>query len=108
MTINYITYNGKKMSLRSWARMWGTNYDTALRRWKRGERDIWKLINMDGPRKFTISKEDREWLKATAFARKGQESFSQKYKIRDAEWDIACDLIGIPRAFANELKEAMQ
>ena len=108
MTINYVKYNGKKLSLRSWARMWNTPYITALQRWKRGERDPWRLIGFDGPRQFTITEDQKEWLKATAFARKGQESVGKKYKMADSEWDIACDLIGLPRAFADELKEAMK
>ena len=107
MTVHYIEYHGKKISLRKWCALWNVSYNSALSRKKRGVRGKWKLLGFDGPRPFPVTPEERTWLRETYFARKGQEAKSQKYKARDSEWDIACDLIGMPRIFADELREAM-
>lgn len=87
-----LTVDGKEYSLRAWVESQGGSYDIALRRWHAGERDPEKLI--DNYLQKPITKADLQWLKETRRARKGMAE----------EWEIACDLIGQPRARADELR----
>ena len=104
---HYVEYNGKPMSLKKWCGLWGKSYNTAICRWRRGSRDKWALVGFTEPQPFPISKEQIEWLRETKYARSGQKKCSIKTKHHDSEWEIACDLVGIPRRFMDEVKEAM-
>ena len=104
---HYVEYHGKPISLRKWCALWGKSYNTAICRWRRGIRDKWELIGFTEPQPFQISKEQLEWLRETKYARSGQKKCSIKTKCHDDEWIIACDLIGLPRRFVDEVKEAM-
>ena len=84
-----ITVDGKETSLRYWVESQGESYEKALRRWAMGERDPNKLI--DGIAKKKITEEGIKWLRATRWCRRGQPN----------EWEIACDLIGVPHSMAE-------
>jgi hypothetical protein len=102
-------YKGKRISLSALAEAFNVSYDTCLRRYNAGERDPWKLLfGPNGkPVKFSISDEDIEFLQETRHYRKDQKQVRGRTGHSDNEWDIACDLIGIPRIFAKELEEAI-
>ena len=104
-----VIYNGRKVSLKALAQAFGVSYDSCLHRWNRGYRDPWELMFGEGagPIKFRVTPEQMKWLRETRACRKGQVQTKKGYSRIDSEWVIACDLIGIPRVFANELKEAM-
>lgn len=92
-----VDFGGEVQSLRKWAEEVGVCYDTVLRRWHVGVRDPDALLEgLDYVRR-PITPEDIKWLRLTKYARSGQLD----------EWEIACDLIGVPRARADELKEAL-
>lgn len=92
-----INIDGKMQSLRQWAQDVGVSYDTVLRRWHTGIRDADELLQGLEYVKRPITKADIEYLQETKYARSGQAD----------EWQIACDLIGVPRIRAKELKEAL-
>lgn len=104
-----VYFNGKKVSLKALTIMFNVAYDSCLRRWNMGMRDPWELLFGRGaqPVKFTVTEDDLAWLRETRAYRKGQTATTGRHGTKDGEWEIACDLIGIPRVFANELKEAL-
>ena len=106
---HYVKFNGKSITVRALADAFGVPYDACLSRYRRGYRDPWKvLFGPEGkPVEFTLTEEQRRWLQDTRWAREGQEPTRGSGGHRDGEWEIACDLIGVPRAFAENLKEAM-
>lgn len=105
-----VAMNGKRISLKALAEAFGVCYDSCLHRWHRGFRDPWELLYGEGakPIKITLTDEQLEWLQETKYARSGQTFSKGKNGVcRDDEWTIACDLIGVPRVFAEEVKEAL-
>lgn len=94
-----VTPDGETVSLCRWAAEHGVPLTTVMYRWRCGSRDPMELVygeQMIRPR--AITPEDVEWLRETRFARIG---------MRD-EWKIACDLIGIPRSRAKELRRVCE
>ena len=90
-----VTHEGRTMTLEAWARVAGVTVTLARYRWRRGARTYDQLFGDAPPTsRLTLSPENRKWLEETRPARKG---------MRD-EWKIACDLIGIDRWHAPELK----
>ncbi len=92
-----VNFDGKARSLREWAQEVGVSYDTVLRRWHTGVRTEDGLLAGLGYVKRPITNADMEFLQETRYARAGQAD----------EWQIACDLIGVPRCRAAELREVM-
>jgi len=97
----------QKMTLYDWAKKNGTSPETANKRWRRGERDPFKLIGKNQAKKkattkamipVDISWQTLEYLEQTAWCRKGMPD----------EWEIACDLAGIPRYHAGYLQWLME
>lgn len=93
-----VDFDGEPMPLKHWARKHGLCDSTLYYRWHRGCRDIDSLVkglqpSPDAP----ITEEDIKYLRETKYARSGQWN----------EWEIACDLIGIGRHRAKEVKEAL-
>ena len=94
-----ITHDGETKSLRQWAAEYGVAYHTAKYRWNNGFRDFDKLFSPEQIRKpLYIPDWAVEWLRVTHRARAGQSN----------EWQIACELIGLPVGRAKELKKAME
>lgn len=96
---HWVKYKGKNMSLRVFADAFNVPYEPCLRRYNKGIRDPIKLAYGETAteKPFKLTEEQKEWLGETRCWRSKQED----------EWEIACDLIGIPRIFADDLKEAM-
>lgn len=105
-----INFNGRTVTLKALSDAFGVPYDTCLKRYKRGYTDPWEILYGPGgtPRTLYISEEQKKWLRETARCRRGQIRAKGKNEHTDAEWDIACDLIGVPRAFSKELREVME
>lgn len=94
-----VGFDGETTSLKAWATKHGFQYDTVLRRWHAGIRDPKLLSNgliMTKPK--PISQKDIEYLQETRYARRGMAY----------EWKIACDLIGVPRCRAEEVRKAVE
>lgn len=95
----YLTHNGKTLPVKEWARMLHVPYQTAVDRYKRGERVFErvfeKAVIKDEP--LFVSEENMRWLRRTKKMREGQ----------DDEWIIACDLIGISHGYADDLRRLM-
>ena len=98
--LKLVTHDGVTMPLGSWARLLGANYHACVYRWKLGIRDFDSLMNgwnrdeVSQDQGLSLSKESIDFLKATRYARAGQKD----------EWIIACDLAGVSRSYAEELK----
>lgn len=93
-----VSFDGEPMSLKRWAAKHGLSYSTVLYRWNHGFRDFDGLTKGIQPsREAPITTADIEYLQETRYARRGQWN----------EWEIACDLIGIKRYRAPELKRAV-
>lgn len=90
----YVEHDGKHLSLKEWSTLLGVHYATALDRYQRGERDFYKLFKGGCIMPLRIRDEDIRWLRQTRWARKGQAD----------EWLVACDLIGVPRIYADEIR----
>ena len=105
-----VRFNGKAISVKQLAEAFGVPYDTCLARYHRGFRNPWEILYGEGaePMEFKVTQEQINWLRETLAYRKGQVATKGKEGHRESEWDIACDLIGIPRVFANNLKEVME
>lgn len=103
-----VEFRGKQISLRSLADAFKVPYRSVLNRWNRGLTDPWELLFGAGakPQKVRITKEQIAWLKDTKEFREGQTKV--RGMDRDDEWEIACDLIGLPRVFVEEVKEALE
>ena len=106
---NYVEINGKLLTLRQLADLYRVPYGRVLYRWRCGLHDPWELIGGPGgkPVPIPLTAEEKSWLHETERARRGMVANSTKIGLNVGEWDIACDLIGIPRRFARELREAL-
>lgn len=104
-----VCVKGKMMSVKALAEAFDAPYMSCLNRFHEGYRDPWEILYGKGakPKEFHVTQEQIDWLKETEYYRRGQKQLRGKVGHQDREWDIACDLIGIPRVFADELKEAM-
>ena len=104
-----VRFRGKLISVKQLAEGFGVPYDSCLRRWHQGVRDPWKILFGEGgkPVEFKVTPEQIEVLQETRYYRRGQEATKGSGGHRDSEWTIACDLIGIPRIFSEDLKEAL-
>lgn len=103
-------YKGRKISIRKLTEAYNVNYNAALYRYNQGIRDPWELLFGKGakPQKITLRKDQIDYLRDTEKYRKGQTRIRGHIGHLDDEWDIACDLIGVPRIFSEEVKEAME
>lgn len=94
----YLTHEGRTLPLREWAAMYNVSYQTAVDRFRKGL--SFNKIFSNVPIKsmpLSVSEENIRWLEKTRYARAGQED----------EWQIACDLIGVPRGFAEDLRRLL-
>lgn len=99
MSIYRITHDGDCHSLKVWAEMLGVPYRTAQYRWHNGIRDFEHLFGKEYPlRSLNIREQDLEWLRETRHARKGMKD----------EWKIACELLGISKHRAGELRKLVE
>lgn len=104
-----VNFKGRLITVRALAEAFGVPYEACLHRFHRGFRDPWEILFGEGgkPVEFKVTEEQIKWLRETMLYRKGQTATKGKNGHRDSEWEIACDLIGIPRVFKDELKEAI-
>lgn len=104
-----VKFNGRTVTVKALADAFSVPYDSCLARYHKGCRDPWELLygKGAGPVDFSVSPEQLSWLRETRYARKNQQYTKGKFKHVDGEWEIACDLIGIPRVFADELRKAV-
>lgn len=94
-----LTHNGETKSLRRWAEEMGCNYGTVKYRWQIGIRDFELLFGKEvALRPLNVREQDIEWLKETRYARKGLKN----------EWQIACELLGINKHRAEELRKLVE
>lgn len=95
-----LTVEGETYTLAQWAERNGVHHSSAYYQWQKGVRDPYELLYGPGGKRieFSVTKADLDYLFETWLARSGQED----------EWDIACDLIGMPRIFKNKLKQKME
>lgn len=99
MSYYRIVHDGDCHSLKVWSELLGVPYNTAMYRYRNGIRDFERLFGKGNSlRPLNIREQDIEWLKETRFARRG---------MRD-EWKIACELLGISKHRARELKELIE
>lgn len=89
-----VMFSGKPQSLKAWCNEMGGCYTTVLYRWHQGIRTPEDLLRGTRLARKEITKQDLQYLRETRFAREGQPD----------EWEIACDLIGVPHSRARELK----
>ena len=104
-----VEFKGRMVSLKALSEGFNVPYTSVLTRYRRGYRDPWELLYGEGatPQKLHLTEEQKAWLRETKPYRSGQRHIQGYWGHVDNEWDIACDLIGIPRVFADELKEAI-
>lgn len=95
-----VIVRGKEIPLYEWADLNCAKRVAVESRWNKGIRDPYALIRgLKGTATMpTITKEMVEWLEDTHFARRGSAK----------EWEIACELIGIHKNFAEQLKAYME
>lgn len=94
-----IVHDGECHSLRGWSEMLGCPYSTAQQRYRNGIRDFALLFGKDiALRPLNVSEQDIEWLRETRYARKGLKN----------EWQTACELLGINKHRAKELKRLVE
>lgn len=99
-----LTVDGVTNRLPIWARIVGIPEQTVRSRYKRGKRTFEELFcpvysrEKDKQQPFIVTKEMKRWLEETRYARRG----------RPDEWQIACELIGVSRSRAEELKKMME
>ena len=97
-TKHYLSHNGVCKPLKDWAREYDISYSTVLSRFKQGERDFNKLLSVSGGRvPLRLSEENVSWLKSTRWARKGQPD----------EWELACDLVGVPHVYVDDIRRIL-
>lgn len=104
-----VNFNGRLISVKALAEAFNMPYDSCLYRFHNGERDPWKILYGPSgtPQTLSLTREQIQWLKETARYRRGQTQTRGRIGHRDSEWDIACDLIGVPRMFAKDVEAAL-
>lgn len=101
--------DGQPVCLKAWAEKNGLNYTTVLHRWHMGARDPEALKQkLPTVKRKPITEEDIRYLQETRYYRRDQLPTMGSGGHRDSEWVIACDLIGIPRSRAEELRKAVE
>ena len=99
MSVYRIVHDGDCHSLRVWAEMLGVPYRTAQYRYRNGIRDFDLLFGKGTElRPLNVREQDIEWLRETRYARKGLPN----------EWKIACELLGISKHRAGELRKLVE
>ena len=94
-----ITLTNEGRLLRRRAEEMGCNYGTVKYRWQIGIRNFDMLFNGGDPKTpLGLTKEDIEWLRFTRDARRGMRN----------EWQIACELLGISKHRAGELRKLVE
>lgn len=108
----YVTVDGRQIRLYDWAKMNGCSIGRIDGRWYMGVRDPYELIAPSKrkvktpeptpvdtePMKMHLTEEQKTWLRETAYARTGMAN----------RWEIACDLLGLPRSAADWVRREME
>lgn len=94
-----IVHDGECHNLKVWAEMFGVPYRTTHYRCRNGIRDFDLLFGKGTVlQPLNVREQDIEWLKVTRYARKGLKN----------EWQIACELLGINKHRAGELRKLVE
>lgn len=94
-----VGFDGENMSLKAWATKHGLPYSSVYHRWQAGIRDPEILKKgLIGQKQKPISQKDIDYLRETRYMRRGMAY----------EWKMACDLIGVPRCRAEDVRKAVE